>query len=523
MTSSTVPSATTRPPCRRATRSAYGAAALRSCSDGDARERALVDLAPDELVDGDGVADVEVGRRPRRAAGSGASCARARAMATRFCSPPESSATRPVGQIAELAGLEGALDGLRRSAAVGAHPARPGAARGPSSPPRAPRSRARPRPLRHHRDLRAIACAIEGRRGPRPTSATRPRARRQGPERSRTSVDLPAPLGPRTAQSSPATTSGRRRASTSSSPYAAGTPGSSTATAVTAARAGRTSELTRLDAAGMRRVCSLRNGACAEGGGGGPIATRYGDGEGDLGTGEKPRRVIKRYSNRKLYDTKDSRYVTLQQIGEMVRAGEEVQIIDNATKEDKTEVTLALIISEDLKSQPRSRPARHAARSDPGARRAAALAAPRGPDRPPHPRRRRARPARPAAPEPAPPPAPRRAARGRAAAARRRRRRQARRRQGAPHRDRRELEAHARPVAAHHRSNTAMEVYVAADDPPVYSAGASCSSAASWACGSSDCGSRNWALAMNSFLCLIALSVRRLQNDGRIGGHPRRS
>jgi polyhydroxyalkanoate synthesis repressor PhaR len=74
------------------------------------------------------------------------------------------------------------------------------------------------------------------------------------------------------------------------------------------------------------------------------------------GSAEKPRRVIKRYSNRKLYDTKDSRYVTLQQIGEMVRAGEEVQIIDNATKEDKTEVTLALIISEDLKAQPRSVP-----------------------------------------------------------------------------------------------------------------------------------------------------------------------
>ena len=74
------------------------------------------------------------------------------------------------------------------------------------------------------------------------------------------------------------------------------------------------------------------------------------------GPGDKPRRVIKRYSNRKLYDTKDSRYVTLQQIGEMVRAGEEVQIIDNATKEDKTEVTLALIISEELKSQPRSVP-----------------------------------------------------------------------------------------------------------------------------------------------------------------------
>lgn len=76
----------------------------------------------------------------------------------------------------------------------------------------------------------------------------------------------------------------------------------------------------------------------------------------DTQAGEKPRRIIKRYSNRKLYDTKDSRYVTLQQIGEMVRAGEEVQIIDNATKEDKTEVTLALIISEDLKAKPRSVP-----------------------------------------------------------------------------------------------------------------------------------------------------------------------
>jgi polyhydroxyalkanoate synthesis repressor PhaR len=73
-------------------------------------------------------------------------------------------------------------------------------------------------------------------------------------------------------------------------------------------------------------------------------------------SGTTPRRVIKRYSNRKLYDTRDSRYVTLQQIGEMVRAGEEVQIIDNKTKEDKTEVTLALILSEDLRSEPRSVP-----------------------------------------------------------------------------------------------------------------------------------------------------------------------
>src|SRR4030095_15810312 len=99
--------------------------------------------------------------------------------------------------------------------------------------------------------------------------------------------------------------------------------------------------------------------ACARGCAGGPIQSTQRDmdtAKETSGATDKPRRVIKRYSNRKLYDTKDSRYVTLQQIGEMVRAGEEVQIIDNATKEDKTEVTLALIISEDLKAQPRSVP-----------------------------------------------------------------------------------------------------------------------------------------------------------------------
>jgi polyhydroxyalkanoate synthesis repressor PhaR len=66
--------------------------------------------------------------------------------------------------------------------------------------------------------------------------------------------------------------------------------------------------------------------------------------------------VIKRYSNRKLYDTKDSRYVTLLQIAEMVRAGEEVQIIDNNTKDDLTEITLAQIIYEEQKAHSRNVP-----------------------------------------------------------------------------------------------------------------------------------------------------------------------
>jgi polyhydroxyalkanoate synthesis repressor PhaR len=60
-------------------------------------------------------------------------------------------------------------------------------------------------------------------------------------------------------------------------------------------------------------------------------------------------RIIKRYSNRKLYDTTHSRYVTLDQIGELVRSGEEVKIIDNTSKEDLTSVTLAQIIFEEEK------------------------------------------------------------------------------------------------------------------------------------------------------------------------------
>jgi polyhydroxyalkanoate synthesis repressor PhaR len=68
------------------------------------------------------------------------------------------------------------------------------------------------------------------------------------------------------------------------------------------------------------------------------------------------RRIIKRYSNRKLYDTRGSSYVTLLQIAEMIRNGEDVQVIDNATKEDKTDVTLALIISEELRNKPRAIP-----------------------------------------------------------------------------------------------------------------------------------------------------------------------
>jgi polyhydroxyalkanoate synthesis repressor PhaR len=62
-------------------------------------------------------------------------------------------------------------------------------------------------------------------------------------------------------------------------------------------------------------------------------------------------RVIKRYTNRKLYDTEDSRYVTLDEIAGMVKAGQEVRIVDNRSGEDLTEVTLAQILFEEQKKQ----------------------------------------------------------------------------------------------------------------------------------------------------------------------------
>jgi polyhydroxyalkanoate synthesis repressor PhaR len=62
-------------------------------------------------------------------------------------------------------------------------------------------------------------------------------------------------------------------------------------------------------------------------------------------------KVIKRYTNRKLYDTVESRYVTLDEIADMVKQGVEVQIVDNRTKEDLTSVTLAQIVFEEEKKK----------------------------------------------------------------------------------------------------------------------------------------------------------------------------
>jgi polyhydroxyalkanoate synthesis repressor PhaR len=67
--------------------------------------------------------------------------------------------------------------------------------------------------------------------------------------------------------------------------------------------------------------------------------------------------VVKRYANRKLYDTQESRYVTLEEIEEMIRAGREIAVVDAATGEDLTSVTLTQIILENERTRRTSLPA----------------------------------------------------------------------------------------------------------------------------------------------------------------------
>jgi polyhydroxyalkanoate synthesis repressor PhaR len=66
-----------------------------------------------------------------------------------------------------------------------------------------------------------------------------------------------------------------------------------------------------------------------------------------------PRRpcVIKRYSNRKLYDPAGRRYVTLEDIAARVGAGDEVEVVDQATGEDLTNLVLAQVLLEGVRQR----------------------------------------------------------------------------------------------------------------------------------------------------------------------------
>ncbi len=58
-------------------------------------------------------------------------------------------------------------------------------------------------------------------------------------------------------------------------------------------------------------------------------------------------RLIKRYESRKLYDTEESRYVSLEDIASWIREGQDVRVVDNATAADVTSQTLTQIIVEE--------------------------------------------------------------------------------------------------------------------------------------------------------------------------------
>jgi polyhydroxyalkanoate synthesis repressor PhaR len=66
--------------------------------------------------------------------------------------------------------------------------------------------------------------------------------------------------------------------------------------------------------------------------------------------------VIKKYGNRRLYDTAASRYVNLDEVAEFIRQGKDVQVLDAKTGKDLTRVVLTQIITEDARDKPTGLP-----------------------------------------------------------------------------------------------------------------------------------------------------------------------
>ncbi|MGD0301892.1 MAG: polyhydroxyalkanoate synthesis regulator DNA-binding domain-containing protein [Bryobacteraceae bacterium] len=66
---------------------------------------------------------------------------------------------------------------------------------------------------------------------------------------------------------------------------------------------------------------------------------------------QPPKIVIKKYENRRLYDTTNSRYINLEEVAELVRKGGEVQVVDAKTNEDLTRTVLTQIIVEETKGR----------------------------------------------------------------------------------------------------------------------------------------------------------------------------
>jgi polyhydroxyalkanoate synthesis repressor PhaR len=64
------------------------------------------------------------------------------------------------------------------------------------------------------------------------------------------------------------------------------------------------------------------------------------------------RHLIKKYANRKLYDTQTSRYITLEGIAGLVRDGQTIEVVDRDTGQDLTQVVLSQIVLEEEKRGP---------------------------------------------------------------------------------------------------------------------------------------------------------------------------
>jgi polyhydroxyalkanoate synthesis repressor PhaR len=69
-------------------------------------------------------------------------------------------------------------------------------------------------------------------------------------------------------------------------------------------------------------------------------------------TAAPERHLIKKYANRKLYDTRTSRYITLEGISELVRDGHEIKVVDRNNGHDLTQVTLSQIVLSQEKRSP---------------------------------------------------------------------------------------------------------------------------------------------------------------------------
>jgi polyhydroxyalkanoate synthesis repressor PhaR len=69
-----------------------------------------------------------------------------------------------------------------------------------------------------------------------------------------------------------------------------------------------------------------------------------------------PAITIKKYGNRRLYDTVNSRYINLEDIAKFIREGKDVKVIDAKTGQDLTRIVLTQIITEDAKDKPTGLP-----------------------------------------------------------------------------------------------------------------------------------------------------------------------